>query len=878
MTGTANAMRAGAAYIELQARADRLLSDVQRQAREAGMAAGTTLTTTMSQRMQSAGSKMQAAGSTMSRNLTLPLAGVGVAVIKMGADFQYQMARVKNISQATGGDFEAMRAKAKELGATTQYSATQAAQGMEYLAMAGFKPKEILEAMPAVLNGAAAANMDLGRTADIVSNIMTGYQMKASEASTATDILTKAAQSANVDVDMLGESFKYGGSMAKASGLSVTEAASAFALLGNAGLQGSMGGTAVGAMLRAIQKPSRKAANLQKELGLSFMDAKGNMLPFVQVLEMLQNKTLTAAQANILFGTEGARAYSALKDQGVDAFKKLDQSLRDSKGTTDRFAEDMGKTAQAGMWGFTSALEGLAIAISESGVLDAFTLILGKVTLFVRKLTETNPEVFKWGFAIGVLAAAIGPAIKVVGLLFGWMGKVGPAIRAVTTFMRGLNLAFLTSPVGLVVAALALLAVGLYIAYQKCAPFREAVDRIWGALKSGAQTAMTALQPVFDAVMRLVGQVVRSAAQMWELARPYLAQLGDFCASVLNGIMTAVSGFVELVQAVWSRWGENILGMARGIWQMISSEIIGALGIIQGIIQVMTGLISGDWQQVWDGIKQIVSSAWDMIKGVISGALEYLSNLMAIAWDGISSITSAAWNGVVDFVSSIPGRIVSFFLNWTLPGLIISHWDSIKSGTVRVASSMLDWVSGLPGRIVGYFGNFGDMLYGKGMDLIRGLWRGIQSMGSWLRSTLMSWAADMIPGPIAKALGIRSPSRLMRDRIGRFIPAGVVEGVKLGAPAIEKVMRTLVPAPAMPGMPEFAADWAAPVVDAANRFEGPTLTTPAVRPLDSRTPDSTAPWGAGAGRGAGITVYAQTGADPHAIGREVAWAVRTAGR
>ncbi|MFK0294500.1 phage tail tape measure protein [Streptomyces sp. NPDC090442] len=877
MAGTANAMRAGAAYIELQARADKLLSDVQRAARQAGMAAGQTISRTMSQRMNSLGNSMKNVGSTLTRNVSLPLGGVGAAVIKMGADFQYQMARVKNISQASGADFGMMRTQAKKLGAETQFSATQAAEGMEFLAMAGFKPKEIYSAMPAVLNGAAAANMDLGRTADIVSNIMTGYQLKASQASTATDILTKAAQSANVDVDMLGESFKYGGSMAKASGLSVTEAASAFALLGNAGLQGSMGGTAVGAMLRAIQKPSRKAANLQRELGLSFMDAKGNMLPFTQVLEKLQKKTLTAAQANILFGTEGARAYSALKDQGVDAFKKLDKSLRDSKGTTDRFAADMNKTAKAGMFGFTSAIEGLAIAISESGVLDAFTAILGKVTGFVRGLTSTSPQILKWAFTLGAITAAIGPMLKIGGLLFGWLGKVSPAIKAVTAAVRGLNLAFMANPVVLVVAAIAALVAGLVLAYNKCEPFRTAVDKLFAALRAGFGVVMTALQPVFDAAKRVFAQLAESGGQMWAKIQPILSQLGSLFSSAMSLIGNVVSTAVEIIEAVWNRWGNNIIGMAKGVWQMISSVIQGALGVIQGVIKTVTSIITGDWSGAWEGIKLIISSVWDAIGGVISGALTYLKNLISIAWDAISSVTSSAWNGIIDFVKSIPGRIVSFFLNWTLPGLIIKHWDAIKSGTMRVAGSMLDWVSGLPGRIVSYFGNFGSMLYGHGMDLIRGLWRGIQSMGAWLRDTLAGWAADMIPGPIARALGIRSPSRLMRDRIGRFIPAGVVEGVKLGQPAVERAMRTLVPAPVMPGISAFADDWAAPITAAAERLDVP-LTTPRVRLPDTRGPEGARPWSGTARNGTTVTVNAQTNANPHDIGREVAWQLRRYGQ
>jgi TP901 family phage tail tape measure protein len=875
MSGTANAMRAGAAYIELQARADKLLSDVQRAARQAGQQAGATITQSMSQRMGSMGSKMSEVGSTMSRNLTLPLVGAGAAIIKMGSDFEYQMGRVKNISQATGGDFETMKKQAKDLGASTQFSATQAAQGMEYLAMAGFKPKEIYAAMPAVLNGAAAANMDLGDTANIVSNIMTGFGLKATEATRATDLLTKASQMGNVDVQGLGESFKYGGSMAKMAGLSVEETASAFTLMGNAGMQGSMGGTAVGAALRSMMKPSRMAQKEMDALGLSFQTADGKLKPLPDIIDQVGKSGMTNEQFLRIFGTEGGRAMSALSEQGSDAMRKLTKDIEGAAGTTDRFAKDMGTTAKAGMQGFTSALEGLSIAISESGVLDAFTQILGAVTKVVRKMTETNPEIMKWAFAFGAVVAAIGPVLKVGGALFGWMSKIGPAITAVKTAMLGLNTAFLTNPVTLVVLAIVALGVAFYEAYKHCQPFREAVDKAFAALKVAFDTVMVALQPVFDAVKRVFDQIIGSSGDMWAKVQPILTALGDTFKSVLGLIVDYVTMWVDLVMAIWNRWGDNIIGMVQGAWEIVSSVVIGALGVIQGVIKTVTSIITGDWSGAWDGIKMIISSVWDAIGGIISGALTYLENLLSIAWDAISSVAQIAWNGLLDFIKGIPGRIVSFFLNWTLPGLIIKHWDSIKSGTMRVAGSMLAYVRGLPGQIVGFFGNFGSMLYNKGQDLIRGLWNGIKSMGAWLRSTLMGWAADMIPGPIAKALGIHSPSRLMRDKIGKFIPAGVVEGVKMGAPAIAKVMRNLVPTPSMPGIAAFADDWAAPIAPLSRSAQLPSLKVPALnlaaerRPEPAQATPTTTPH---------VTVNAQTNANPAEIGRELAWVLRTAGR
>ncbi|MFF6942387.1 phage tail tape measure protein [Streptomyces lavendulae] len=253
---------------------------------------------------------------------------------------------------------------------------------------------------------------------------------------------------------------------------------------------------------------------------------------------------------------------------------------------------------------------------------------------------------------------------------------------------------------------------------------------------------------------------------------------------------------------------------------------MGPVGLIIAAVVGIVALVVANW----DTIVSATSAAWDWVWGKLQWVGQAILNfflnwtlvgLIIKHWDSIKSGTISAWNATVDWVRGIPGRIVDFFLNWTLVGLIIKHWDSIKSGTVRKAGEMLDWVRGLPGMIAGYFGNFGSMLYDKGRDLIMGLWNGIKGMGSWLRSTLMSWAKNLIPGPIAKALGIHSPSRLMRDKIGKFIPAGIVEGIKAGAPAIDRTMRNLV---AIPAGPQFATAGApANGVTAGGGWGGPAV-------------------------------------------------------
>jgi TP901 family phage tail tape measure protein len=591
------------------------MSDVQRAARQAGMAAGQTLSQSMSQRMASMGSTMSRVGGTMTRNLTLPLAGVGAAVIKMGSDFQYQMARVKNISQSSGSDFEMMRKQAKDLGATTQFSATQAAEGMEYLAMAGFKPKQIYEAMPAVLNGAAAANMDLGDTANIVSNIMTGFGLKANEATRATDLLTKASQMGNVDVAGLGESFKYGGSMAKMAGMSVEETAAAFTLMGNAGMQGSMGGTAVGAALRSMMKPSKFAKKEMDALGLSFQTADGKLKPLPQIIDEVGKSGATNEQFLRIFGTEGGRAMSALSEQGSGAMRKLTKDIEGASGTTDRFAKDMGTTAKAGMYGFTSAIEGLAIAVSESGVLDAFTKVLNKVTEFVRKLTETNPTILKWGFAFLGVTAAMGPTIKVMGLLFGWTAKLGPAFGLVSKATTG------------TIGALGRLSAGFRSSQAAASAFSGRMGSLGGAIRTGVSAVGSGLRTMGTAALNLgrsagtaalsviqaMGRMVISAATT---AIQFAAQMARMAASAVMNLARVATAFVvqaaqatatflaSMIRVAAATVAQFVMMAARAVvWAAtMAAQWIIAMGPVAWVIAAVVALVAAIVLN-WDKIK-----------------------------------------------------------------------------------------------------------------------------------------------------------------------------------------------------------------------------------------------------------------------------------
>ncbi|MGW1762753.1 phage tail tape measure protein [Streptomyces sp. NPDC002073] len=182
--------------------------------------------------------------------------------------------------------------------------------------------------------------------------------------------------------------------------------------------------------------------------------------------------------------------------------------------------------------------------------------------------------------------------------------------------------------------------------------------------------------------------------------------------------------------------------------------------------------------------------------GWIAAAVAGLVALVVVHWDWIKAKTEAIWTAIVDWVKAVPRLLYNAFLNFTLIGLVVKHWDTIKMWTARKLDDLIQYVRGLPSRISSALSGMGTLLVGKGRDLVLGLWNGIRNMGPWLRSTLMAWAKKLIPGPIASALGIHSPSVYMAEHIGRWIPAGVVQGIEAGQPAVARTMAELVHAPA----------------------------------------------------------------------------------
>ncbi|GAF22725.1 phage tail length tape-measure protein [Bacillus sp. JCM 19047] len=380
-------------------------------------------------------------------------ATIGTSVA-MAANFEQGMARVRGITGATDEEFAALEDTARSLGRSTRFTTQQAAEGMQYLAMAGFDTNQIISSMPGVLNLASAAQLDLGASSDIVSNIMTGFGLSADETGRAVDVLVETMTSANTDLPQLGHAMKFVAPVASALGLDIEETATAIAKMSDAGIQGGRAGTALRAALLSLANPTGQTIKAFEKLGIEVTTADGAMKPLPELIGHINGKldgmteaqrTQTVAQ---LVGREAASGFIALLEQGEDSLAKYAQGLRDSEGAAQQMADTQNNTVLGAFDAFKSALADIGISIGQE-YLPAIRQLLDGATDMVRTFGELDPQLIS--MTLNFAAVSSGIALATTTII-----KLGAAIR-------GLFIAM--GPGGWLIVGLSLLA-GAIVAHN----------------------------------------------------------------------------------------------------------------------------------------------------------------------------------------------------------------------------------------------------------------------------------------------------------------------------------------------------------------------------------------------------------------------------
>jgi TP901 family phage tail tape measure protein len=381
--------------------------------------------------LESIGSGLQSLGTSLSLAFTAPLLGIAAQSTRTFAGFEAGMIKVGAITGATGKTFESLEAQAKELGSTTIFTASQAAEGMGFLAMAGFEATEVMKAMPGVLQLAAAASMDLGRAADITSNVLTGYGIQVEELGRVNDVLVKAFTSSNTNLEQLGQAFKYAGPVASSAGIAFEEAAAALGMMGSAGIQADMAGTSLRGAIVRLLNPTKQMSELMEQLGLDVLDSTGNLKPLHEVFRQLEASGASTAEMMALFGQRAGPAMISLVDQGSAALQDFTREMENAEGSAARLEAATTAGLQGAFVKLSSAAEGLsnevgatlapAMSAAAAGLRSAIAVVQDAVLPAFRSL-PVAAQVAAGGFAL--LAAAAGPVALGLGFLVSGLGQL----------------------------------------------------------------------------------------------------------------------------------------------------------------------------------------------------------------------------------------------------------------------------------------------------------------------------------------------------------------------------------------------------------------------------------------------------------------------
>lgn len=469
----------------LSVRLRAVVDGYQRAMDEAGRS--TERMATRAERITAVGDRATEAGGKLTRGLTLPIAGIGAAALLTAGNFEAGMREVQALTGGTASEMEMLQGQAMKMGAETQFSANQAADAMSQLVKGGFDVRQTYEALPGVMQLAAAATIDIASAADIATNVLSGFGLEVEDLAKVNDYLSQTANSSDTDVRELGEAFKYVGPVARGAGLSLEETTAVMGLMAENGIRGSMAGTALRGSITALLNPSKQVAQVLEDLGINAVDSNGQLTSMQDVIAQLGDSGATTADIMKIFGQRAGPAMVALVSQGSDALGNFTGMLEESRGVAQNLAD-------AKMGGLTGAieqlkgsLETLAITLGEAGLVSFMTNLANGAVAVANGVGELPTPVQQAGLAIAGLAAASGPAIwafgklatlyqpvvagmqRVIGALQGV--RVQLALARMTGLSTGSALLTMFGPGAAIVVGIAALAGAMYVAKRRADEF-----------------------------------------------------------------------------------------------------------------------------------------------------------------------------------------------------------------------------------------------------------------------------------------------------------------------------------------------------------------------------------------------------------------------
>jgi TP901 family phage tail tape measure protein len=515
-------------------------------------------------RIQKFGNDVAKVGRTLTIGLTLPILAMGGAALKSTADFEQSMLKVGSVSGATGETLQKLERQARDLGASTQFSAGEAAQGMFYLAQAGFSTDEIMSAIPGTLDLATGAQMELGRASELTADILRGYQISAVETNRVVDLLANTANSTSTDVEGLAEAFKFIGPVAAGMKIPIEDTATAIGLLSNAGLKGAMAGTNLRGAISALIDPTREARGTLAKLGIpkeKLIDAQGNLKNLGDTIKAFEESGATTADMLSIFGQKVGPAFATLVSQGSKAYEKLNVDLKNSRGEARKTAAAYEDSFYGQLEQVKGALEELGIsALKDTGILSMLSGGLKQLSAFITKISKVNPMFLKMGVIFMGILAIVGPLLAILGPIIAGIATVSAAIAS-----AGGVVALLSNPIGWVIAGIvALVGIITFMATHLQSKATKMLTLFFplGGVVAWIIARWERLLPFFKLIFFGIAAIIKTFAKIvYPIIKPIVDLLAFLGGLILTTLDKALGGLEKLSNLVLPDWVKKKIGL-----------------------------------------------------------------------------------------------------------------------------------------------------------------------------------------------------------------------------------------------------------------------------------------------------------------------------
>ena len=635
--------------------------------------------------LQSAGVKISGVGQKL-LPVTAGVTALGTIAVKTGADFDSAMSKVAAVSGATGSEMDALREKAREMGSKTKFSASEAADAMNYMAMAGWKTNDMLSGIEGIMNLAAASGEDLASTSDIVTDALTAFGLSASDSGHFADILAAASSNANTNVSMMGETFKYAAPVLGSLGYSAEDSAIAIGLMANAGIKSSQAGTALRSAITNLAKPTGTVASAMEQYGISLTDSSGKMYSLRELMEQLRQKLggLSEAEqaqaAASLFGKEAMSGMLAIINGSPADFEKLSNAIDTCSDTVDGYngtTEKMAAVMQDNLAGqvtiLKSQLEELAISFSDI-LMPTIRSIVSRIQELVDKLNQLDPQTKETIAKIALVTAALGPMLVVLGKTISSVGTVFSAVSKLPALFSAVQ-----GGIGAITGALGV-SLGSLLAII---------------------AAVAALVAAFVHLWKTNDEFKSNIIAIWEQIKNTFTGLTQGITDRLNALGFDFESFTDVLKAAWDGLCNLLAPIFEGVFQNISNIFSEFTGVLLGLLDVLIGLFTGDWEQCWNGIKGIFTSIWNFVvntfhnimntlKGIADVVLGWFGTSWNEVWTSIKDFFVNTWNSISTFFTGIITGIRDFFVNiWTG---IYTFFSNIFNAIYTVVSTVFQTI------------------------------------------------------------------------------------------------------------------------------------------------------------------------------------------